>query len=73
MKDSIYRIVVDVWRLALKYGFRKMGDKEWEGFVSAGRELVIKYRVKGESVEKLCRNLFGAFQSFYEQVDKDNA
>lgn len=71
MKDSIYRIVVDVWRLALKFGFRKMGDSEWEDFVSAGQELVIKYRAEGKEMERLCRDLFGVFQSFYEQIGKN--
>ena len=33
MKDKVYRIVVDTWRLALKYNFRKMGDRDWEDFI----------------------------------------
>lgn len=70
MKDSIYRVVVDMWRLAAKYGFRKMGDREWEDFISAGQELLIKYRAEGKEMEWLCRNLFSAFQSLYEQIDK---
>lgn len=70
MKDSIYRVVVDVWRLAVKYGFRKMEDSEWKDFVSVGQELVIKYRAEGKEMEWLCRDLFSAFQSFYERIDK---
>ena len=68
MKDSIYMIVVDVWRLAVKYGFRKMGSREWEGFISKGQKLVVRYRPEGNAVERLCRDLLDAFQQFYEQM-----
>ncbi len=67
MKNRIYRIVVDTWRLALKYSFRKMENREWESFVSEGQKLVIRYRAEGEAMERLCRDLLDAFQRFYEQ------
>ena len=69
MKDAIYRLVVDVWRLAAKYKFRKMGDTEWEDFVSSGQKLVIRYRAQGEAVERLCRDLLDAFQEFYQRMN----
>ncbi len=68
MKDSIYRIVVDTWRLAVKYEFRKMGNSEWEGFVSESQKLAVRYRAEGEAVERLCRDLLDAFQQLYEQL-----
>ena len=70
MKDVIYRIVVDVWRLATKYDFRKMGNTEWKNFVTAGQKLIVKYRTEGAAVERLCRDLLDAFQTFYEQIGK---
>lgn len=70
MKKDIYELVVDVWRLAAGYGFRKMTDPEWEAFISAGNRLVLKYRPRGASVERLCRDLFAAFQEFYHQKGK---
>lgn len=69
MKDAIYRLVVDVWRLAAKYKFRKMGDAEWEDFVSSGQKLVIRYHAQGEAVERLCRDLLDAFQEFYRRMN----
>lgn len=72
MKDRAYRIVVDVWRLAAKYGFRKMGTGEWEGFVSGGNRLVARYRDEGCAAERLCRDLLDAFQKFFRQTQKQN-
>lgn len=71
MKNIIYKIVVDVWRLAAKYDFRKMRDDEWETFVAEAENLVRRYRDAGDAVERLCRNLFGAFQEFYQQKGKE--
>lgn len=68
MKDEAYRIVVDVWRLAARYGFRKMGNSEWEGFISGGERLVARYRAEGRTSERLCRDLLDAFQSFFRQT-----
>lgn len=70
MKDSIYRLVVDVWRLAKKYEFRKMGDAKWEDFIRAGQKLIIRYQAQGKAVERLCRDLLDAFQTFYRQIGK---
>lgn len=70
MKNRIYMAVVDIWRLAARYGFRKMGDSEWEEFICRAQELVIRYRAGGAAVERLCRDLLNAFQRFYEQVEK---
>lgn len=67
MKNRIYRIVVDTWRLALKYDFRKMGSTEWESFISEGQKLIARYRAEGEAMERLCRDQLDAFQRFYEQ------
>lgn len=72
MKDKVYRIVVDVWRLAARCGFRKMGDREWEGFVSGGEKLVERYRSEGRDAERLCRDLLDAFQSFFRETEKQN-
>lgn len=68
MKDRIYKIVVDTWRLAVKYGFRKMENTEWESFISEGQKLIIRYRAEGEAIERLCRDLLDAFQRFYERL-----
>lgn len=68
MKDSVYRMVVDVWRLAAKYGFRKMGDDEWDGFVRSGQELVTRYRSQGGAMERLCRDMLAAFQELYQKM-----
>lgn len=73
MKDSIYRMMVDIWRLASKYNFCKMGDKEWEDFIRSGQKLAMRYRPQGEAVEKLCRALFSAFQDFFEKFDTGSA
>ncbi len=68
MKDSVYMLVVDVWRLAIKFGFRKMGDSEWEAFIDRGKKLAMRYQEKGAAMERLCRDMLSAFQSFYEQI-----
>ncbi len=71
MKDSVYRLVVDIWRLAAKFGFRKMGDDEWEDFVRSGQKLVIRYHSQGDAMEKLCRDMLNAIQRFYERKGTD--
>lgn len=63
MKDRVYRVVVDTWRLAAKYGFRKMGDGDWEDFIRTGQKLVLRYRAEGEAMERLCRDILDAFQA----------
>lgn len=68
MKDSVYMLVVDVWRLAWKHGFRRMGDSEWEAFISEGSELVMRYRGMGAAMERLCRDMLSAFQKLYQQI-----
>lgn len=70
MKEIIYMLVVDVWRLAKKFEFRKMGDDEWEDFIQSGQKLVIRYRLRGEAAERLCRALLDAFQTFLADMDK---
>ena len=69
MKDSVYRIVVDMWRLAARYGFRRMRDGEWEEFINGGDDLVMRYRKKGAAMERLCRDMLSAFQEFYQKMD----
>jgi hypothetical protein len=66
MKDRVYRVVVDTWRLAAKYGFRKMGDSDWKDFIENGKKLVIKYRAENAALEKLCRDILDAFQTFFK-------
>lgn len=70
MKEIIYMVVVDVWRLAAKFDFRKMGDDEWEDFIRSGQKLVMRYRPRGEAVERLCRTLLDVFQAFLADKDK---
>ena len=65
MKDKVYRIVVDTWRLALKYNFRKMGDRDWEDFIRNGQKLVLRYRADSAAMQRLCRDILDAFQRFY--------
>ena len=71
MKDRVYRIVVDVWRLAARFGFRKMGSADWAAFVAGAERLVRGCRDTGDAAaEALCRDLLDAFQSFYRRIRK---
>ncbi len=67
IREIIYMLVVDIWRLAAKYDFCKMGDDEWEDFISSGQKLVIRYRPYGEAVERLCRDMLDAIRIFYQR------
>ena len=69
MKDSVYMLVVDVWRLAWGFGFRKLGDSEWEAFIDRGEKLVKRYQERGAAMERLCRDMLAAFQEFYHKMD----
>ncbi len=69
MKDSVYRLVVDIWRLAAKYNFRRMGDDEWESFIRDGEKLAARYRNEDARLERLCRDMFAAFQELYQKMD----
>lgn len=64
MKGIVYMLFVDVWRLAARFGFREMGDGEWESFIRSGQKLVMRYRPQGRAMERLCRDLLGAIQTF---------
>lgn len=65
MKEQAYKVFVDVWRLACKYRFSKLDDKQWECFVADGGKLLGRYR--RTDVEQLFRELFMAVQAFYEK------
>lgn len=69
MKDMVYRIVVDTWRLAAKYGFQRLDDRAWEEFIRDEQKLAGRHRVEGCAAERLCRDLFYAFSSFYESLN----
>lgn len=71
MKDNVYMLVVDIWRLAAKFGFCRMGDSEWEEFVRSGQKLVIRYRSQGDAIERLCRDMLNAVQDFYKRKETD--
>lgn len=70
MKYRVYRVVVDSWRLAAKYAFRRMGDGDWQDFIRDGQKLILKYRAEGVAVERLCRDLLDAFQTFMSRSEK---
>ena len=69
MKEEVYRIIVDIWRMICKYQFRKLSDDEWERFVSDGERLLERYKGNRNPVEMLCRDLFQCVQAFYEHLD----
>ena len=69
MKDMVYRIVVDTWRLAAKYDFQRLDDRDWEEFIRDEQKLAGKHRVEGCAAERLCRDLLYAFSSFYESLN----
>ena len=59
-----------IYELITKYGCSRLSDEQWEGFVADGQKLILKYRAEGAAVERLCRDLLDAFQTFYEQTGK---
>ena len=65
MKDLAYKVFVDVYRLACRYRFSKLDDKQWECFIADGGRLLDRYR--GTEAEQLFRQLFMAVQAFYEK------
>ncbi len=68
MKDSVYMLVVDIWRLSARYGFSRIRDGEWESFIQDGEKLAAKYRREDVRLERLCRDMFAAFQELYQQI-----
>lgn len=69
MKKIVYEMVVDIWRLAARYQFRKLSESEWESFIADGKRIQIKYRQHGSRIEHLCRDWFDAVQTFYQQCE----
>lgn len=68
MKNKIYELIVDIWRLAYKYNFQKLNDDTWQTFVQDGNRLHDKYRQYGKVIELLFRDLFSAVQNFYQRI-----
>lgn len=69
MKKTVYEIIVDIWRLAARYQFKKLNDTQWENFLSDGNNLLEKYRQYGRQEELLYRDLFSAVQAFYQRLE----
>lgn len=67
MKNKVYELIVDIWRLASKYQFKRLTEAEWDAFISAGVDLCKRYRQQSPGMEQLCRDLFYDFQKFYER------
>lgn len=70
MKEEIYKLIVDIWRLTCKYQFRKLSDNEWEQFVSDGEKLLKRYRSNKYPVEMFYRDLYQCVLSFYERLSR---
>lgn len=68
MKDSVYKVFVDIWRLTYKYRFQKLDDEQWECFLSDAKKLMSRYR--NTEAETIFRYLFMAIQTFYEKISK---
>nr|WP_296488616.1 hypothetical protein [uncultured Acetatifactor sp.] len=66
----IYELITAVWKLIKKYGCSRLSDEQWEGFVADGQKLILKYRAEGAAVERLCRDLLDAFQTFMSRSEK---
>lgn len=66
----IYELITAVWKLIKKYGCGRLSDEQWEGFVTDGQKLILKYRAEGAAVERLCRDLLDAFQTFMSGSEK---
>lgn len=66
MKEKAYKVFVDVWRLAYKYRFQRLDEKQWIDFIADAEELMNRY--KDTDIESLFRFLFQAVQSFYEKL-----
>lgn len=69
MKELAYRVFVDAWRLAAKYGFQKLDEDQWERFIDDAGFLMKRY--KGTESEILFRKLFLAVQSVYEKFEQE--
>jgi len=72
MKETMYELFTDVWRLADKYQFRPLNDAEWEAFVVEGKRLLTRYQQKGILIELLYRDLFSAVQEYYKNIGEDS-
>ena len=69
MREIIYRVFVDAWRLAAKYNFQKLDDEQWERFIDDAEYLLRRY--KGTKGEAVYRGLLMVVQELYEALAKD--
>lgn len=67
MKDSAYKVFVDIWRLTCKYRFQRLDDKQWECFIADAEKLYSRYR--NTEAETIFRYLFSAVQKYYEKLN----
>ncbi|MGN1332070.1 MAG: hypothetical protein ACI4V0_04815 [Lachnospiraceae bacterium] len=68
MREIVYRVFVDVWRLTAKYGLQKLDEEQWDRFIDDADYLYKRY--KGTQGEWLYRNLLLVVESFYEGLAK---
>ena len=70
MIQTMFQLFTDVWRLAKEFGGCRLTEEQWKVFCARGETLLGKYRIHGEDVEILYRDMFGALQSFYRRKGK---
>ena len=71
-KEIIESLFDELRYLQLRYLYIPLDDFLWEHFIREADELRDKYKVHGENMDRLCRDMIVALTSYKERKDKND-
>lgn len=68
-KDIIKNLFTDLYDLQKRYFYIPLSDFLWEHLAREMEEIRDKYKIHGESIDRLCRDMIGALTAYKERKE----
>lgn len=69
-KEVIKNLFKDIYNIQMRYMYIPLDEYLWEHFAREMEEFRNKYKVHGENIDRLCRDMIQAVMSYKERRDK---
>ena len=71
-KDVIKELFKDIYNIQIRYLYIPLDDYLWGHLTREMAELREKYKVHGENIDRLCRDMIQVLIGYKERRDKDD-